>query len=103
MRQIKLETPDTTWATEYHGRAVDTLRGQGRQIDSELLAHIWPTHHANVHFYGTHTIDIDGANSTPAAIGLSGHQPLVHRTKDGAPRPDGAGSRGEPASVVKVR
>jgi TnpA family transposase len=68
------------WATEYHGRAVDILRGQGRQIDSELLAHIWPTHHANVHFYGTHTIDIDGEL---AKLDTDGYRPL--RTSAAAP------------------
>jgi len=69
-----------SWATEYHGRAVDILRGQGRQIDSELLAHIGPTHHANVHFYGTHTIDIDGEL---AKLDADGYRPL--RTSAAAP------------------
>jgi TnpA family transposase len=49
-----------TWTTEYHGLAVAALRRGGRWIDDEVLAHIWPTHHENVHFYGTHSVDIDG-------------------------------------------
>jgi Tn3 transposase DDE domain-containing protein len=48
-----------TWTTEYHGLAVAVLRRGGRWIDDEVLA-IWPTHHENVHFYGTHSVDIDG-------------------------------------------
>jgi hypothetical protein len=39
---------------------VGALRRAGRQVDDEVLAHIWPTHHENVHFYGTHSVDIDG-------------------------------------------
>jgi hypothetical protein len=25
-----------------------------------VLAHIWPTHHENIHFYGTHSVDVAG-------------------------------------------
>ena len=43
------------------------------QIDSRAcgLAHIWPSHDENVHFYGTYVVGIDGelANSTPTATG----------------------------------
>jgi hypothetical protein len=63
---------------------VDTLRAQGREIDDELLAHIWPTHHANVHFYGTHTVDIDGEL---AKLDTDGYRPL---------RRPGAGPDGMP-------
>ena len=77
---LTVVTNAIVWATEYHGRAVDTLRGQGRQIDSELLAHIWPTHHANVHFYGTHTVDIVGEL---AKLDADGYRPL--RTSAAAP------------------
>jgi Tn3 transposase DDE domain len=42
-----------TWTTEYHGLAVTALRRAGRHIDDAVLAHIWPTHHENVHFYGS--------------------------------------------------
>ncbi|MFG1953470.1 Tn3 family transposase [Micromonospora sp. NPDC048830] len=48
------------WSTEYHGLAVGALRQQGRIIDDEVLAHIWPTHHENMRFYGTHSVDTDG-------------------------------------------
>ena len=49
-----------TWTTEYYGLAVAALRREGRPVDDDLLAHIWPSHHANVNFYGTHSVDIDG-------------------------------------------
>ena len=42
-----------TWTTEYHGLAVTALRRAGQDIDDAVLAHIWPTHHENVNFYGT--------------------------------------------------
>ena len=51
------------WSTEYHGLGVAALRRTGRDVDDEVLAHIWPTHHENVHFYGTHSVDIDGERS----------------------------------------
>ena len=41
-----------TWTTEYRGLAVIALRSSGRDVDDAMLAHIWPTHHENVHFYG---------------------------------------------------
>jgi hypothetical protein len=40
---------------------VGALRAGGHDVDGELLAHIWPGHHENVHFYGTHSVDIDVA------------------------------------------
>ena len=52
---------------------MDTLRRLGRQIDNELLVHIWPTHHANVHFYGTHTVDID---DELAKLDTDGYRPV---------------------------
>jgi hypothetical protein len=60
-----------TWTTEYHGLAVTALRRAGSNIDDAVLAHIWPTHHENVHFYSTHSVDVDGepASSTPTATG----------------------------------
>ncbi|MGC5051665.1 Tn3 family transposase [Micromonospora sp. DT48] len=61
------------WSTEYHGLAVGALRTGGRQVDDEVLAHIWPTHHANVHFYGTHSVDIDGEL---AQLDADGYRPL---------------------------
>ncbi|GAA4968859.1 hypothetical protein GCM10025331_72290 [Actinoplanes utahensis] len=53
--------------------AVGALRRQGRIIDDEVLAHIWPTHHENVHFYGTHAVDIDGEL---AQLDVDGYRPL---------------------------
>jgi hypothetical protein len=48
------------WMTEYHERAITALREQGRRVDDAAPAHIWPTHHTNVHFYGTHSVDVAG-------------------------------------------
>ena len=61
------------WTTEYHGLAVAALRRAGRRIDDEVLAHIWPTHHENIHFYGTHSVDIDGEL---AKLDADGYRPL---------------------------
>ena len=36
------------------------LTRSGRHIDDAVLAHIWPSHYENVHFYGTHSVDDDG-------------------------------------------
>jgi hypothetical protein len=58
---------------EYHGLAVAALRRAGRHIDDEVLAHIWPTHHENIHFYGTHSVDIDGEL---AKLDADGYRPL---------------------------
>ena len=62
-----------TWTTEYHGLAVTALRRAGRDIDDAVLAHIWPTHHESVHFYGTHSIDVDGEL---AKLDADGYRPL---------------------------
>ena len=68
------------WSTGYHGLAVGALRRDGRIVDGEVLAHIWPTHHENVHFYGTHSVDIDGelaqidTGRLPAAAAGPGHR-----------------------------
>ena len=61
------------WSTEYHGIGVAALRHDGRQVDDEVLARIWPTHHENVHFYGTHSVDIDGEL---AQLDADGYRPL---------------------------
>lgn len=45
----------------------------GRRIDDEFLAHIWLSRHENVHFYGTHTVDIAAELVTPDA---NGYRPL---------------------------
>ena len=61
------------WSTEYHGLGVAALRRDGRGVDDEVLAHIWPAHHENVHFYGTHSVDIDGEL---AKLDADGYRPL---------------------------
>lgn len=50
------------WSPDHedHGLAVAALRRGDRWIDDEVLAHIWPTDHGNVHVYGTLPVDIDG-------------------------------------------
>ncbi len=55
-----------------HGLAVTALRRAGRDIDDAALAHIWPTHE-NVHFYGTHSVDVDGEL---AKLDSDGYRPL---------------------------
>jgi len=62
-----------TWTTEYHGLAVAALRRSGQHIDDAVLAHIWPSHHENVHFYGTHSVDVDGEL---AKLDADGYRPL---------------------------
>ena len=52
---------------------IAALRRTGRGVDDEVLAHIWPTHHENVHFYGTHSVDIDGEL---AKLDADGYRPL---------------------------
>jgi hypothetical protein len=42
-------------------------------VDDDLLAHIWPSHHSNVNFYGTHSVDIDGEL---AKLDADGYRPL---------------------------
>jgi len=64
-----------SWAYSMASGAAAT----GRHIDDEILAHIWPTHHENVHFYGTHAVDVD---SELAKLDADGYRPL--RTVDTA-------------------
>ncbi len=44
--------------------------------------HIWPTHHENVHFYGTHSVDVDGEL---AKLDSDGYRPLRAATATEAP------------------
>jgi Tn3 transposase DDE domain len=62
-----------TWTTEYHGLAVAALRRAGRYVDDAVLAHIWPTHHESVNFYGTHSVDVD---RELAKLDADGYRPL---------------------------
>ena len=62
------------WTTEYHGLAVDALRGAGTPASTTRSSPTsGPAHHENVHFYGTHTIDIDGEL---AKLDTDGYRPL---------------------------
>jgi len=71
-----------TWTTEYYGLAIAALRRAGRHIDDEVLAHIWPTHHENVNFYGSHAIDLAGEL---AKLDADGYRPLRSPTPASAP------------------
>jgi TnpA family transposase len=62
-----------TWTTEYYGLAITALRRTGRAVDEEVVAHLWPSHHENVHFYGTHTVDVD---RELAKLDADGYRPL---------------------------
>ena len=42
-------------------------------MEEEVLAHIWPSHHENVNFYGTHSVDVDGEL---AKLDADGYRPL---------------------------
>ena len=58
---------------EYNGLAVTALRCSGRDIDNAVPRHIWPTDHENIHFYGTHSVDVTGEL---AKLGSDGFRPL---------------------------
>jgi hypothetical protein len=45
----------------------------GRFDTKVIVAHIWPTHHEDVYFYGTHFVDIDGEL---AQLDTDGYRPL---------------------------
>jgi len=61
-----------TWMTEYFGLAIAALR-RDRYVEEEVLAQIWPSHHENVNFYGTHSVDIEGEL---AKLDADGYRPL---------------------------
>ena len=48
-----------TWTTEYYTLAVGQLRGEGRSVPDELLAHISPGHSGNINFFGVINVDIE--------------------------------------------
>lgn len=54
------------WHTEYMGLAVDQLRGAGREVDAEVLAHISPARSSAVNYYGsiTSTTSTNSPSST---------------------------------------
>ena len=47
------------WHTEYMGLAVGELRGAGREVDTEVLAHISPARSSVVNYYGSITVDYE--------------------------------------------
>lgn len=61
------------WTTEYYDLAVEPMRGAGRRVDGEVLAHISPAHSENINFFGAIDVDIEGE---PAQLGPTGHRPL---------------------------
>ncbi len=65
-----------TWTTEYYGLAVAAMRGQGRRVDDEALAHISPAHTESVNFFGSIAVDVELelAKRDPA-----GYRPLRER------------------------
>ena len=70
-----------TWTTEYYQLAVQQLRGQGRAIPDELLAHISPAHSENVNFFGVITVDVE---AELAKLSPAGWRPLRPAAPDPA-------------------
>ena len=61
------------WTTEYYGLALESMRAAGRRVDDEVLAHISPAHSANINFFGSIDVDIEGEL---AQLGPTGYRPL---------------------------
>ena len=68
-----------TWTTEYYQLAVQQLRGQGRDVPDEILAHISPAHSENVNFFGVITVDVE---AELAKLDPAGWRPLRPATPD---------------------
>jgi TnpA family transposase len=68
-----LTNSTVVWTTEYYNRAVEHLRAEGHEIDTDHLAHIWPTRHANINVYGIQTVDVD---NELAQLDTNGYRPL---------------------------
>ncbi len=79
-----------TWTTEYYGLGIAALRRDSRYNDEEVVAHMWPTHHENINFYGTHSVDVAVELSK---LDRNGYRPL--RARSFAPALD---SEDEPGS-----
>ncbi len=62
-----------TWTTEYYQLAVRQLRGQGRDVPDEILAHISPAHSENINFFGVITVDVE---AELAKLDQAGWRPL---------------------------
>ena len=71
----EMDRPIHEHATDTHGATLANFALfdlVGKQLPTDP-AHIWPTHHENVHFYGTHSVDIDGEL---AQLDTDGYRPL---------------------------
>jgi hypothetical protein len=79
-----------TWTTEYYGLAIAALRRGDRRVEEEVLAHLWPSHHENVNFYGTHSVDVDGER---AKLDADGYRPLRPTAIPAGPRPGDTAER----------
>ncbi|MER5471988.1 hypothetical protein [Streptomyces sp. NPDC002685] len=55
------------------GLAVGELRGAGREVDAEVLAHISPARSSVVNYYGSITVDYE---RELAQLDKKGHRPL---------------------------
>jgi hypothetical protein len=55
------------------GSSSAALRFVGRHVEEEPLGQVWPRHHENANFYGTHFVDIAGEL---AKLDASGCRPL---------------------------
>ncbi|WP_107468032.1 Tn3 family transposase [Streptomyces sp. MA5143a] len=62
------------WHTEYMGLAVGELRGAGREVDAEILAHISPVRSSAVNYYAPSpsTTNTNSPSSTSRATGPCG-------------------------------
>lgn len=61
------------------GLAVDELRGAGREVDGEVLAHVSPARSSVVNYYGSITVDYERGL---AQLDERGHRPLRTVTTD---------------------
>ena len=52
------------------------------RLPLEVARHCWPTHHENIHFYGTHSVNVDGEL---AKLDSDGYRPLRAATAAEAP------------------
>ena len=68
-----------TWTTEYYQLAVRQLRGQGRDVPDEILAHISPAHSENINFFGVITVDVE---AELAKLDPAGWRPLRPAARD---------------------
>jgi hypothetical protein len=87
-----------TWTTEYYQLAVQQLRGQGRDVPDEILAHVSPAHSENVNFFGVITVDVE---AELAKLDPAGWRPLRPAAPDLSLRCDRPGPRlAEPAAAA---